>query len=565
MTAASSPIEAHEQTLKRIFSDEYIFEIPPYQRPYAWEVEQATQLLTDLRTELDQKETGTYFLGSVVIIKDPNRSKSLVVDGQQRLTTLTILLSIIRDLTSIPKVRMSRAQLVMQLEDQDAGVQQGCRLHLRDEDQAFFQKTIQVEGATDHIPDPKHLKGAQQRIAENARALRSALESMSPVARDDLMGFILRHCYLVVVAVPTPDSARRIFTVLNARGLDLTPTDILKASLLERIRSEKAQKQAADRWDTVENALGRDGMVELFGHIRMIHERDKPRSALDTAFPKVVKSFVDGSPEDFLGNVLEPLAASVLLLQDTHQVAARFGPEVARSVRSLDRIDSKDWLPPAILRLWKSAADGEESAGAFLIGLERLAYYLFVTRQGINERIARFVAVMDEFDPRKSVDPAKTAQPANGLALSDAEKKAFRAELDGPLYLKTRVCKPVLQRLDEALSSLGATYEGTVSIEHVLPQTVEDTSEWAALFPVAADRDAWTHRLANLVFLTRSINSRASNWDFKRKKVDYFMTRNGRVPFPITQTVLDAPDWTVDRLQDRQAQFLAHLAKVWAL
>lgn len=564
MTAASNPIEAHEQPLKRIFSDDYIFEIPPYQRPYAWEVEQAAQLLADLRTELDQKELGTYFLGSIVIIKEPGQPKSLVVDGQQRLTTLTILLSVIRDLTSAPNIRTSRAQLVMQLEDQDSGVQQGCRLLLRDEDRAFFQKTVQVEGATEHLPDPKRLKGAQQRIAENARALRAALEPMSDATRDQLMQFILRRCYLVVVAVPTPDSARRIFTVLNARGLDLTPTDILKASLLERIRGEKAQRHAADRWDAIENALGRDGMVELFGHIRMIHERDKPRSALDAAFPKVVKSFTEGSPEDFLGNVLEPIAECVLFLRDTKQVVAQFGAEVGRAVRSLDRIDNKDWLPPAILRLWKSA-DDDEAAGAFLIGLERLAYYLFVTRHGINERIARFVGAMDEFDPRNGVDSAKTAQSGIGLALSDAEKAAFRAELNGPLYLKTRVCKPVLQRLDEALSSLGATYDGHVSIEHVLPQTVEGASEWASLFPTAADREAWTHRLANLVFLTRSINSRASNWGFERKKVDYFMTKDRRSPFPITQTVLDAPDWTLDRLGDRQAQFVERLAKIWGL
>lgn len=563
MTAVSNPIEAHEQTLKRIFSDDYVFEIPPYQRPYAWEVEQATQLLTDLRTELDQKELGTYFLGSIVIIKEPGRSKSLVVDGQQRLTTLTILLSVIRDLTSVPKNRLSRAQLVMQLEDQDSGVQQGCRLILRDDDRAFFQKTIQMEGATDHLPDPKFLKGSQQRIVENARTLRTALDCVSETSRDQLMAFILQRCYLVVVAVPTPEAARRIFTVLNARGLDLTPTDILKASLLERIRGEKAQKHAADRWDAVENALGRDGMVELFGHIRMIHERDKPRSALDTAFPKVVKSFAEGNPEDFLGNVLEPLAENVLLLRDTGQVAARFGGEVARAVRSLDRIDNKDWLPPAILRLWKSADDDGGAAGTFLIRLERLAYYLFVTRQGINERIARYVRVMDEFDPRVSVDSPKASEPVNGLALSNAERLVFRAELDGQLYLKTRVCKPVLQRLDEALSSLGATYEGHVSIEHVLPQTVDDISEWAALFPSETDRELWTHRLANLVFLTRSVNSRASNWGFERKKNDYFRSKDGRAPFSITQTVLDAPDWTLDRLKDRQLQFVGRLAKIW--
>jgi hypothetical protein len=137
--------------------------------------------------------------------------------------------------------------------------------------------------------------------------------------------------------------------------------------------------------------------------------------------------------------------------------------------------------------------------------------------------------------------------------------------LSGPLYQITRVCKPVLQRLDEALSSGGASYDELVSIEHVLPQTVEDGSEWASLFPDEHERSAWTHRLANLVFLTHRINTRASNWDFERKKKEYFASSDGSSPFVITQGVLQTNKWTAEHLALRQKQLLERLWQVWRL
>ena len=135
---------------------------------------------------------------------------------------------------------------------------------------------------------------------------------------------------------------------------------------------------------------------------------------------------------------------------------------------------------------------------------------------------------MDEFDPRQGKE-----KPADGLSLSDAEQGRFVGVLSGPLYQISRVCKPVMQRLDEALSSGGASYDELVSIEHVLPQTVDDGSEWATLFPDEQERAEWTHRLANLVFLTHRINTRASNWDFEKKKKEYFASSDGSSPFVI--------------------------------
>lgn len=123
MSARLSPIEAHECTIGSIFSDSYAFEVPPYQRPYAWEEEQTHALLDDLIDAMDNKEVsgGVYFLGSIVVIKSPNDSQSKVVDGQQRLTTFTILLSALRDLTTDQERKIDRSRYVFQKANPDLG------------------------------------------------------------------------------------------------------------------------------------------------------------------------------------------------------------------------------------------------------------------------------------------------------------------------------------------------------------------------------------------------------------------------------------------------------------
>lgn len=553
-----SPIEAHERPIGRIFGDEYAFEIPPYQRPYAWELDHARELLSDLLDAMDHGGSEeVYFLGSIVLIKRPGAPESKVVDGQQRLTTLTILLSVMRDLTTDLETKLERRAYVHQKASADKGTADRYRLLLRERDRAFFQKVVQTMGATEQLPSPGDLEGSQQRIAENAGYFRSELLRMEEARRNRLSAFIIQRCYIVVVAVPTQDAARRIFTVLNARGMDLAPTDILKADLLERAGSIK-EPDLAKRWEAVELALGRDRFVELFSQIRMISEREKPRSALEIGFSRATPEFT-GDAEAFVGDILEPLASASELVAHPTRFAQVYGAAAARALRSLQRIDNKDWLPPMLLTLWREAPGQAPEVASFTAALERLAYFLFVTRADVNERIVRFASVMDAIDPR----PGKVAGP--GLALSDAEQAEFLRALAGPLYRKSRVCKPVLQRLDEELSSGGAIYEDPTSIEHVLPQTVDEQTEWVAWFPDEEVRGFWTHRLANLVFLTRRINIKASNWDFERKKAAYFASADGVSPFPLTQTVLQAKTWTPDHLASRQEYLLEKLAGVWRL
>ena len=450
MNGALQTIEANEKPISVIFSDDYSFTIPPYQRPYAWERQQATELLDDLLD--DSRADGLYFLGSIVLVKTPDASESRVVDGQQRLTTLTILLCILRDLTQDGELLLKRERYIKQAADQDLGRPERLRLHLRQRDQAFFERTIQQRDATSQLPPEEGLEGSKARIVENARAYRDRLSGMTENERDELVSFILRRCFVVVVVVPTDAAARRIFTVLNARGLDLSATDILKADLLERA-GESQERQLSERWEQIEVALDRTRFADLFTHIRMIFQREKPRSALDIGFPQVVAPFC-GDPGQFISGTLEPFADAFEFSEDRKRITEHFDVHTANLLESLIRLDNKDWIPPLLLKLKQWSANTNVDVPGFVRKLERVAYYLFVTRADVNTRMARYADVLNQIDPRPDRAP-RTA----GLELEDPEASDFFSALDGPIYQKDRVVKPLLLRLELSFSDGTAWYD----------------------------------------------------------------------------------------------------------
>ena len=560
MSAVLQRIEASEKQIATVLSDDYSFTIPPYQRPYAWELQQATELLDDLLDAMQPNSDadGLYFLGSIVLVKTPGESEARVVDGQQRLTTLTILFSVLRDLTENEELRFSRDAYIKQAASQDLGRPERLRLHLRERDQDFFERTIQRRDATTNLPRLDGLEGSRAHIVENTLAYRRKLSEMSNEQRNDLISFVLRKCYLVVVTVPTDAAARRIFTVLNARGLDLTATDILKADLLERAGASR-EKQLSDRWEEIELALDRDRFSDLFTHIRMIFQREKPRSALDIGFPQFVPPF-RGNPTRFISETLEPFADALTSSEDRDKIGALCGTHTARLVESLWRLDNKDWVPPLLLRFKQHSDGAQVDISEFIVKLERLAYYLFVTRADVNTRMARYSDVLDEIDPRQG-----RSVRSPGLELDDVAAYDFFAALDGPIYLKSRIVKALLLRLDLSLSDGSASYDyPTISVEHVCPQTIASGSQWDYWFNDRQEHAEWIHRAANLVLLTHRKNASASNWELERKRRTYF-TRNDACPFLLTRQVLDETEWTPGVLQERQMQNLRSLAKSWNL
>ena len=307
----SETIEANELDLGRIFSNDYRFEIPDFQRPYAWTTEQVDDLLDDLDYAIDDgkniQDKAPYFLGSIVIIKKPQESLAHIVDGQQRITTLTILLCVLRELSSSKGFQDSLTNRIFEQGDVLLKIPDRYRLRVRQRDSHFFQKNIQESGGLSGLlkQTPADMSDSQQHMLENAKYLWDKLSQRSDGQRNALAQFIVQRCYLVVVSTSDQSSAYRIFSVLNDRGLDLSPTDILKADIIggmdEGIRSEYTEK-----WEDMEEELSRDSFRDLFAHIRMIFMRSKLRGSLQQEFQDNVLNQVQ--EKEFIDDILEPYA-----------------------------------------------------------------------------------------------------------------------------------------------------------------------------------------------------------------------------------------------------------------
>ena len=555
-------IEAKEQDLKRIFSDDYLFEIPAYQRPYAWTTEQVTELLDDLLSAMGadgkMEEISPYFLGSIVLIKDPKRARAQVVDGQQRLTTLTILFCVLRELSEDKDARDSLDKYVCEKGDKFAGSEDRFRLSLRERDEDFFREKIQ---AASRLPgflqqDKAGLTDSQQRMYENAEYLLKQLTSLEQSKRDRLTMFLVQRCYLVVVSASDQNSAYRIFSVMNDRGLDLSPTDILKADIIGAM-PEAIRTTYTDQWEEIEEELGREDFRELFAHIRMIHVKSKARGNLNQEFEDGVLTKVNG--RKFIDSVLTPLSEAYQIVSRAAYESTGDAERVNAYLRHLSRLDNYDWVPPAIA-FFEKQRDNGEALFLFSRDLERLAYVLFIGRANINERIRRYASVLREIEEGDDLSADISA-----LQLAAEEQSAVLSSLDGPIYLQTRVRMPLLLRLDSLLADKGATYEHKVlSIEHVLPQTPAAESIWLTWFPKEEARELWMHRLANLVLLSRQKNTQAQNFDFERKKREYFQ-RKGVATFALTSQVLNESEWTPNVLENRQSELIGRLKSEWRL
>ncbi len=138
-------------------------------------------------------------------------------------------------------------------------------------------------------------------------------------------------------------------------------------------------------------------------------------------------------------------------------------------------------------------------------------------------------------------------------------------KLGGDIYNQPRIPRPLLLRLDSLLAEGEASYQHPIiSIEHVLPQNPSNCSQWLKWFPDEDERRQWTHRLANLVLLSRRKNTRASNFEFERKKSEYFR-QNGVTTFALTTSVVAESEWTPVVLERRQQELVDALTKEWRL
>lgn len=560
----SKNLSGADYPLSKIFSSDFEYVIPPYQRPYAWTIDQASELFEDLHSFYQYEPDEEYFLGSIVLIKEENKPHSEVIDGQQRLTTLTILLAVLSNKLQGDD-RKALLQYILEPGNKFEKLESKPRLTVRSRDRDFFASYVQgLKFDELFAMDEKALENESRlNIKRNSQLLD---KYVSEKLGDDVeqiesfTAFLLRKCYLVAVSTPNQKSAFRIFSVMNSRGLDLQPTDIIKADTIGMVELDAQREKYNERWEEMEVELGRSRFNDLFSYIRMIHAKEKAKRSLLEEFREHVLS-KGISPEELISEVLEPYAEALLIAKNSDYVAVAHAEEVNRYLKWLNRIDNSDWVPTAIGFIKNNKAKSEYMVW-FFERLERLAAFMHICAYNINQRIERYNKVLSALENNHSL-----TNPINEVELTVDEKHKMIKVLDSDIYdLTSRRRNYLILRLDAFISDGGATYDPTIlTIEHVLPQTVNKESEWAQWWPVAEERKIWVHRLANLVPLNKRRNSSASNFDFDKKKSAYFLGRKGVSSYALTTQVINCQQWTPENLAQRQVELIEILSDNWRL
>ncbi len=557
-------ISAAEYPLAKIFSSDFEYSIPSYQRPYAWTVDEASKLFDDLYDFYDSEPDGNYFLGSVVLIKQGKSPKADVIDGQQRLTTLTILLATIADQME-GEDKDTLTQYIMESGNRFESREQKPRLTIRKRDQKFFKEYIQALNFDELLAIDQQIIGneSRQNIQKNSKHFKNNLEEKFEgdiTLLDQFVTFLLKRCYLVVVSTSSEESAFRIFSVMNSRGLNLQPTDIIKAEIIGKIDGDDHQDVYNEHWEDMEVELGRSGFNDLFTYIRMIYAKSKPRRALLEEFRSYVLHS-SPSPTEFIEDVLKPYAIALTIIKKSDYRATSNAQDVNSYLKCLNSIDNSDWLPPAILFLSKHKNEPEYVLW-FFKKLERLAAYMHVCARNINARIERYAELLKGLERDHNIN-----NPVLEIELNHSEKYAMAEALNGNIYeLTPRRRNYIVLRLDSFMSDGAASYDPTfLTIEHVLPQTVSPESEWEEIWPDNDVRSAWVHRIANLVPLNKKRNSQAQNYDFDRKKSAYFGGERYISSYALTSQVLKSATWTPETLEDRQKKLLLVMEENWEL
>ena len=278
----------------------------------------------------------------------------------------------------------------------------------------------------------------------------------------------------------------------------------------------------------------------------MIFIKAKARKNIIDEFKKeILPSITDSKAKEFIDDVLVPYSEAYNFVKN---------PANSEYLKWLNMLDNSDWVPAAMLYYDKNK---NNSAGldGFFRKLERLAYML-VCSYNVNQRIARYARILSDLE----------ASDGESVDLSDREKKDFADRLNSDVYIMTSPQKKyIILRLDSFLAETGAQYDHKVlSIEHILPQTVDDGSYWSQKWPDVQEREKWLHKVGNLIPLNRRKNSSASNYDFPTKKNVYFF-KGGATPYVLANQIMPLTDWTPAEAEKRQASLIALFKQNWEL
>ncbi|MEM7661008.1 MAG: DUF262 domain-containing HNH endonuclease family protein [Pseudomonadota bacterium] len=547
-------LTSRETTAGELFSPGQALTMPPYQRSYSWGEKEALDLLGDLRDAAESNEI--HFIGAIVVVKDDEGESFEIVDGQQRLTTLTILLAVLRDLETDPEAAATIHSLIGDTGRPMLSEEARWRLTLNHIDGPFFRAMIQEQGATAQSTDEAGESESQRRMTRNASAFHRVLGNLTAAEREALTDTIINGCAIVRVTVADRDAGYKVFRVLNDRGKEPNAHDIIKTEIFERagFSVAEADKQSR-RWAEHEALLGGSAFDDLLRQMRFTFDRSN-RGDLVSGFRKAPLGKIP--PMQFLEETLPTYVSAYDKVARADVDGSPDADLIRDRLYQLHYLDHQTWKAPAIHYL---AMRGENSKDAldFFKGLERLGYLLQLVVPNRDQRNKRYRKVIETLDARGR----DNFYGRNGsLAVSKDDRRRVHERLRGRFATFTQRRAMVL-RLNAAMEGGQTVPPGAdATVEHVLPRNPGKESHWFKVWPDEKSRRELCDTLGNLVLLPRSINEAADTLTYQDKLRLYF-SNNGSAHFSLTQAIEDEHTWTPEVVSRRSNQLADILCRDW--
>ncbi|MPQ43587.1 DUF262 domain-containing protein [Clostridium tarantellae] len=573
-------VKAKEYYIKDLLNDKFLFEIPDYQRAYSWTKENIKQLVDDIcdAIELNKEQNANdfenlepYFIGSIVLCskeyKDDGSGLYDVIDGQQRLTSLIMLIATIRDLVENEAYKNVLSSLIYQKPNELMGVKENIRVKVRGKEADFFKKYVLTEGGTKEISEvnindiseaKRNMVNAinvykESFIDENGELLNNKL--------NEFIKYLLQKVVLVVITTDSFTSAFRLFNVINARGLPLTNADLLKSENL-RVINEDNREKYTDIWECNEQDLGKEKLEQLIGFMRTMKLKKKAANTIYEEFNK--KIFVDEPNyigENFIDHLNDIKGIYTKYIEEA--IVEELDKDSATYYKNLVTI-MKDFLPyeewmAAIIRFVEKFQNAKMTL-EFVKLLEKRLVIDWINGNSFADRLSRVYKIIETIDNSESFETLKNSEVFN----ADIERTTayFKNSLnDIEFYSKGRMMIPkyILIRLDMELRSNEAIeYNNKIMLEHVLPRNAKDTY-WLSNFNVEQRRN-WANRLGNLVIINGAKNTKANNKAFA-EKIEQYLSKKG--DFAITNEVNALKDWDIDILTNRHEDLVQRALDLW--
>ncbi|MFN8475660.1 MAG: DUF262 domain-containing protein [Anaerolineae bacterium] len=545
-------MKADDITLHGILTPTNQYAIPVFQRYYSWERKDWQKLWEDL-VELQEPEANaqTHFMGSLVFVAEehfPNKVPVFqVIDGQQRLITMTLLLAALRNTAKAHG-----------FDDLASEISNTFLVHPYKSGREHMRVYPRQRDRDQYIGAIKGSESVDGRVGEALRFFEQQILSLPSNSNGEglhnLFGTLQARLQFVYIQLQN-ENPYQVFKSLNSTGVDLSEADLIRNFMFMHVKLEDQDgfddyhwKPLEKRFEDETGRLDVGALSAFFRDFLMSEGKYVPTSATFQQFE-----------QSYQGSSFQPTALAETLAHDAKLYDILRGrqkhPDLAvdAALEKLRRLDSSTAYP-LVLNLMRRVENGKMTIADLRSAVELLSG--FVLRRYVVGESSRgysrwFVSACTNLGDNPLAG-LRSFLLSKGFPSDEVFTEAL---IQYPLY-KSYYTKTVLVSLERAKGHKEIVELADVQVEHIMPQTL--SGDWKADLGPNAEliHDRWLHTIGNLTLT--GYNSELSNDTFSFKRKDY---KNSNIE--ITRDLADYEKWTETEIETRGKALAAQVASIW--